>query len=146
VKGIDPVLREAEPLITRPFYFGVTGSAAGEANLIPFPNATNEGISLPYIAFDFQGRLKQPSNLALPHDVIVPIAKGSVIYPQDNPATPESMDFAEVIETPKGNYMNNPAIRIDWLTGRARVVRPRIAYEQVNGRYNMDYGDKGPQQ
>ena len=139
------MLREQEPLITRPFYFGDDSSPAAKANKIPFPNATSDPISLPYIAFDFQGRLKQPSNVALPHDVIVPIAKGSVVYPQDNPANVDSLDFAEVIETPKGNYTNNPSIRIDWLTGRARVIRPRLSYETANGRYNMDYGDKGPE-
>ena len=61
------------------------------------------------------------------HDVIVPIAKGSIIYPQDDPKKREDgpyLEAAEVIETPKGNATNNPSIRIDWLTGRVRVVRP----------------------
>lgn len=134
--AINAASRELVPLVDRPFYYGDPASPAGRANLIPFPNATNTPIPLPYIAFDFQGRLKQPANMALPHDVIVPISKGSVVYPQEDPAVLAQGDLAaaEVIETPKGNYTNNPCIRIDWLTGRARVVRPE----------KMDYADRGP--
>jgi prepilin-type N-terminal cleavage/methylation domain-containing protein len=128
--------RRDEPLISRPFFFGDNSSPANKAHLIPFPNATNAPIPLPYIAFDFQGRLKQPPNMSLPHDVIIPISKGSVVYPQEDPAlvAQGNLAAAEVIETPKGNYTNNPCIRIDWLTGRARVVRPE----------KMDYADRGP--
>lgn len=146
-KALNVTSFKNEPLITRPFYFGDISNPAGSANLIPFPNATNQGIPLPYIAFDFQGRLKAPSNMSLAHDVIVPIAKGSVVYPQEDPEQVRqgNLDAAEVIETPKGNYTNNPSIRIDWLTGRARVIRPRLSYEVANERQNMEYGDKGPE-
>jgi prepilin-type N-terminal cleavage/methylation domain-containing protein len=84
--------------------------------LIPFPTATNQSIPLPCIAFDFQGRLKQTD------DVVLPIARGSIIYPQEQ--NPNSMDSPEVIESPKGGTTNNPSIRIDWLTGRARTQLP----------------------
>jgi prepilin-type N-terminal cleavage/methylation domain-containing protein len=117
------------PLFHRPFFFGDT-SSSGKGNLIPFPHATNTGspnpIQMAYIAFDFQGRLKHPANALVAHDVIVPVAKGSIVYPQDDPEKLKNgnLDPAEVIETPKGNATNNPCIRIDWLTGRARVVQP----------------------
>lgn len=130
--------RLEQPLFTRPFFFG-DGTSAGSRDLIPFPNATNKSIQMAFIAFDFQGRLKQPSNAGapwMPHDVIVPIAKGSIIYPQEdknNPNAATRLDPAEVIETPRGNSTNNPSIRIDWLTGRARVVLPE----------KMDYADLG---
>ena len=123
-------VRTNTTLFDRPFFFGDTANDAGRANLIPFPQATNKiapsPIQMAYIAFDFQGRLKRPANAPELHDVIVPIAKGSIIYPQDDPDKLENgnLDPAEVIETPKGNATNNPSIRIDWLTGRARVVRP----------------------
>lgn len=122
-----------ETIFNRPFFFGDVGA---KANLIPFPTATNTPIAMPYIAFDFQGRLKQPPNISVPQDVIVPIAKGSIVYPQEDKtaANAENLQAAEVIETPKGNYTNNPSIRIDWLTGRARVIRPE----------KMDYADRGP--
>lgn len=83
---------------------------------IPFPAATNLPIPMACIAFDYQGRLKQMD------DVVLPIARGSIIYPQEQ--KPDSLESPEVIETPKGNYTNNPAIRIDWLTGRARMELP----------------------
>jgi prepilin-type N-terminal cleavage/methylation domain-containing protein len=126
-------LRTNVTLFNRAFYFG-DGSDLGRPNLIPFPLATNKiapsPIQMAYIAFDFQGRLKHPANAPELHDVIVPIAKGSIVYPQEDPAKREvgNLDPAEVIETPKGNATNNPSIRIDWLTGRARVVVP----EKVN--------------
>lgn len=117
-------------LFNRPFFFGEATPTA-KANLIPFPHATNSTppnpIQMAYIAFDFQGRLKHPANALVAHDIIVPVAKGSIVYPQDDPEKLKNgpyLEPAEVIETPKGNATNNPSIRIDWLTGRARVVRP----------------------
>src|SRR5688572_11970166 len=115
-------VRQNQTLFDRPFFFGDVTSA-GKRHLIPFPNATNNPIPMAFIAFDFQGRLKQPANVLAPHDVIVPIAKGSLVYGQDTSGKP-LLEVPEVIETPRGNATNNPLIRIDWLTGRARVVRP----------------------
>jgi hypothetical protein len=83
---------------------------------IPFPNLNGQEIELPCIAFDYQGRLTQSE------DIVLPIAKGSIVFPQEQKA--DSLDAPEVIETPKGNFTNNPAIRIDWLTGRARTIKP----------------------
>lgn len=146
--GLNPVARENQTLVNRPFFFGDDSTVAASANLIPFPTATSPRIPLPYIAFDFQGRLKQPANVFLPHDVIVPISKGSIVYPQENPdpaqASAAGLRAAEVIETPKGNYTNNPCIRIDWLTGRARVVRPKLPNEDLSDSQYMDYADRGP--
>jgi hypothetical protein len=109
VRSAEPE-RLKETLFNRPLIHG----------LIPFPTATNKAIPLPYIAFDYQGRLTQTD------DVIIPIARGSVVYPQDQKEklAAGSLEHAEAIETPKGNATNNPSIRIDWLTGRARMVRP----------------------
>ena len=98
--------RLGQPIATRPL----------PHELIPFPNATNQAIPMACIAFDYQGRLKQMD------DVVLPIARGSIIFPQDQKI--DSLEAPEVIETPKGNYTNNPAIRIDWLTGRARSQQP----------------------
>lgn len=102
---------------------------------LPFPTATSpKRIKLPYIAFDYQGRLYQ-KGLRVPEDVIVPIVKGSIVYPQEqrDNLLAGSLEAAEVIETPKGNATNNPSIRIDWLTGRARMVRPeKVDYVRLN--------------
>lgn len=98
--------RKQMPLAIRPF----------ELTKIPFPRATNDLIDLHVLAFDYQGRLTQPE------DAIIPISRGSLVFPQDQ--NTNSLEAAEVIETPKNNYTNNPVIRVDWLTGRARVVQP----------------------
>jgi prepilin-type N-terminal cleavage/methylation domain-containing protein len=96
---------------------------------IPFPTASDKSIKLPVLAFDYQGRLvafDMQGRARKAEDFVVPIVKGSIEYPQESrdPTKRNSLDPAEVIETPKGNYTNNPIIRIDWLTGRARSVRP----------------------
>jgi prepilin-type N-terminal cleavage/methylation domain-containing protein len=132
--------RTDQTLFNRPFFFGDV-SSAGKKHLLPFPNATNIPIPMAFIAFDFQGRLKQPANVSAMHDVIVPIAKGSIVYAQDAAGAP-LLQVPEVIETPKGNATNNPAIRIDWLTGRARVVRVKMPNEDVSGVQYMNLLDK----
>jgi prepilin-type N-terminal cleavage/methylation domain-containing protein len=111
--------RSQQTLFTRPL---------PHALLQPFPFPTADSkvkVPLPYIAFDYQGRLFQ-KDLPAGEDVFLPIVKGSIVYPQEDKAKVKagSMEAAEVIETPKGNSTNNPAIQIDWLTGRARMVRP----------------------
>jgi len=110
--------RAVIPLAKRPFSYVD----------IPFPTATSKQIKLPVLAFDYQGRLVAFDSQGRPRqaeDFVIPIVKGSIEYPQDSrdPNDRTSLKPAEVIETPKGNYTNNPAIRIDWLTGRARSIR-----------------------
>jgi prepilin-type N-terminal cleavage/methylation domain-containing protein len=112
--------RSQQALFTRPLQHGP----------FPFPTASSKiTVPLPYIAFDYQGRLYQ-RGLTTGEDIILPIVKGSIVYPQEDKEKLRagSMEAAEVIETPKGNATNNPSIRLDWLTGRARMVRP----EKVN--------------
>lgn len=110
------LVRSQQPMSTRPFFY--------DERKFPFPTEKDTPISLPYIAFDYQGRLTRME------DVMVPISKGAVLYPQDSrdKIKQASLEPAEVVETPKNNYTNNPVIRIDWITGRARVIRP----EKVN--------------
>jgi prepilin-type N-terminal cleavage/methylation domain-containing protein len=110
--------RAITPLAKRPFTYV----------RIPFPTATDTPVKMPVIAFDYQGRLVAFDENDRPRqaeDFILPISKGSIVYPQESRSQGivVSRDPAEVIETPKGNYTNNPVIRIDWLTGRARSVR-----------------------
>jgi prepilin-type N-terminal cleavage/methylation domain-containing protein len=95
---------------------------------IPFPTPTGKVIKLPVIAFDYQGRFvlfNGEGKKRNPEDFIIPIVKGSIIYPQEaRGAANNNLQPAEVIETPKNNYTNAPVIRIDWLTGRARSIKP----------------------
>jgi prepilin-type N-terminal cleavage/methylation domain-containing protein len=121
---MDDAKRSQQTLFMRPF----------RQALFPFPTVNTivkDPIPMPYIAFDFQGRLAQRNivngqTATLTEDIIVPITKGSIVYPQEDKAKLQagSLEAAEVIETPKGNATNNPSIHIDWLTGRARMVRP----------------------
>jgi len=110
--------RRIIPVVQRPFSY----------QRIPFPTVRDQPLLLPVIAFDYQGRLVttdgQGKNRAA-EDVVLPVVKGSIIYPQEGrvQAKRESLDPAEIIETPRGNFTNNPVIRVDWLTGRARSIR-----------------------
>ena len=90
---------------------------------VPFPRETNELVSLPCIAFDYRGALVGPDpEKPRRVDEILTLTKGSLILPRS--PTTEQPQFnmpVEIIETPKSNSVNNPKIRIDWITGRARM-------------------------
>lgn len=99
---------------------------------LPFPNATNAPVSVPYIAFNSQGQLISEDEKDLQgnhlqyHEAVIPLARGSVFYPRDANGVP-IMGVADVVETPPLNSISNyNNIRIDWLTGRARVERREI--------------------
>ncbi len=87
----------------------------------PFPLATNTMVmSLPYIEFDYQGRL------ASQKDEIIPLARGSIFYARDNNGQfiPQPADVRE--DPPNNSVTIYNHIHIDWLTGRARVERQEI--------------------
>jgi prepilin-type N-terminal cleavage/methylation domain-containing protein len=96
------------------------------ATNLPFPLETTVAASgtrrwpaLPYIAFNYLGQL------ASGRDELIPLARGSVAYRRDASKNPQP-GLPSVLETPVGNSTNNMTynvIRIDWLTGRARVER-----------------------
>lgn len=86
---------------------------------IPFPLARSKPrIDLQCIAFDFQGRLLTKG------DELIPITKASVIPLSNDGGKTYQFAPVEVIETPRNNWTNNPVVRIDWLTGRARTELP----------------------
>jgi prepilin-type N-terminal cleavage/methylation domain-containing protein len=97
-------------------------------NNIPFPS---EGASsppyvwLPYIAFNHLGQLIEnpfkPPNAE--SDEFIPVARGSVSFPRvDGVVT--NTEPATIAESPPGNSTNNfMLVRIDRLTGRARVEK-----------------------
>lgn len=91
-------------------------------NNIPFPStdtAVTGGpyVWLPYIAFNHQGQLLSGQ------DEFIPVTKGSVNYPRDaNRVATQSPP--SITETKPGDSTNAfVLIRIDWLTGRARVEK-----------------------
>jgi hypothetical protein len=95
--------------------------------LLPFPNARSEGFALPYIAFNAQGQLISQ------RDEIVAIAKGSVfpirrsdgsvaLQPPDwqlNPPVNRNLQ-------PRTQTNSYQFVRVNWLTGRARVELPEF--------------------
>jgi hypothetical protein len=97
------------------------------ANFIPFPSANvfyNSSVnppyaSLPYIAFDYLGRLTSG------RDELIPLAQGSVLHARD-PQTKRPLPNAPLAdERPPGSSTNIGfnLIHVDWLTGRARLDR-----------------------
>jgi prepilin-type N-terminal cleavage/methylation domain-containing protein len=92
-------------------------------NTVPFPlatNAVNTNNVLPYIGFDYLGRLVTQL------DEYIPLARGSIFPGRDAfgnfTATP-----ADVVESPANNSINmSNVVHIDWLTGRARIERQDV--------------------
>lgn len=98
--------------------------------LIPFPHATNTPVLMPCIAFNSRGQLisedEDPDGAHRYHEAVIPLASGSVFYAR-NPDGTLKKDLADPVETPPGNSQSNyHNIRIDWLTGRARLERREI--------------------
>ncbi len=88
---------------------------------LPFPTETNATVRLPYIAFDYSGRLISEGNYG---DAYIPLVKGSVGYGL-NPVTKlpqlDTVNPSDIIENPTGNStdVSYNVIHIDALTGRA---------------------------
>lgn len=99
-------------------------------NSIPFPMSTNNlpNIYLPYIAFNHLGQLVDAADNLVSDDELIPLALGSVAVPRDpNTKQPLTTSLPTVTETPIGNATNQfNLVRIDKVTGRARIVRQEI--------------------
>lgn len=90
-------------------------------NNIPFPSAeASQTIELPFIAFNHLGQLVSG------HDEFIPLARGTIGHSY----SPEKVPLANppfIEERPPGNSINSfNLVRIDWLTGRARVERQEV--------------------
>ena len=106
--------------------FQVYGFA--HTNSIPFPSEdtprfspNNPYVTVPYIAFDYMGRLVSG------RDEIIPLAKGNVLFAHDSNRNP--LPAPPVFnEQPPGNALSNTfnIVYIDWLTGRARAIQQEV--------------------
>ena len=77
---------------------------------------------LPYIGFDGNGRL-----LGRTADIGIPLTLGSVFLYKDATGETNQVGDPDVIETPPGNWINNfVRLRINWITGRAKIERPEL--------------------
>jgi prepilin-type N-terminal cleavage/methylation domain-containing protein len=124
-------------LIFAPYKFSFTLNAATAADpysrpfgwiTLPFPTSKSEPFFLPCIAFNGQGQL------SLPRDEIITLAQGSVFLPR-NPNGTVAMGVADVQLNPPINSRLSPLtqtnnyefVRINWLTGRAKMEVPDFA-------------------
>jgi len=77
-------------------------------------------ISVPYIAFDYMGRLVSQ------RDEIIPLAVGGVNFAHDADRNPV-MALPTFGEQPPGNATNSyNLVYVDWLTGRARALQQEV--------------------
>ncbi len=113
-------IQDPPPPATANRVFRVPGFSV--TNSIPFPSADAAAIgppyvSVPYIAFDFQGRLVPGV------DEYIPLARGSVSFAR-NADKSVARAVPTIKESPPGNSTNAfSIIHIDWLTGRARLEK-----------------------
>jgi prepilin-type N-terminal cleavage/methylation domain-containing protein len=87
---------------------------------LPFPNSRSARLAefrLPYIAFNAQGQLTSE------RDEIIPLARGSIFYPK-NASGQYTTAPADVQLTPPNQEFQ--FVRINWLTGRAKVEVPEF--------------------
>lgn len=106
-------------------------------NSVPFPSEDAQSyapyVSLPYLAFNHRGQLtydgvKSATETEIPvkTDELIPVARGSVSYARD--ANKVAIQGSpSITEQPPGNSTNNfVLVRIDALTGRARVEKQEL--------------------
>jgi prepilin-type N-terminal cleavage/methylation domain-containing protein len=105
------------PETNRPFKF----------HSFPFPTVAGSSNFLPHVAFDSKGSLLafDINGNRIYHDEVINLARASILVQRD-PGTGNVIEF-DVRESPPNNSRDDyNRIRIDGLTGRARVERPQI--------------------
>jgi prepilin-type N-terminal cleavage/methylation domain-containing protein len=87
---------------------------------IPFPLASSQNRIVPYVVFNYLGQLASGS------DETIPLVRGSIFYHRDANGQLDRQ-AADVLENPAGNSISvSNHLRIDWLTGRARVEQAQL--------------------
>jgi len=96
---------------------------------IPFPTEKSPQVWMPYLAFDYMGRLiSETADGASFHHAYIPLAQGSVSYSLDPatktpliPSTASPVQPSDITENPPGNStsISYNVIDINPLTGRA---------------------------
>ncbi len=90
----------------------------------PFPTEDAPELRLPYVAFNPQGRMFYEGGVepVLAGEAI-PLVRGSVFYPRDGAGRYDWRAAPDIALAQRGDT-NRMEVRVDWLTGRARVFRP----------------------
>lgn len=87
-------------------------------------------VMLPYIAFDYMGRLVRldPRGNQLPaENQIIPLTKGNALFTRDRTTKEALPALPTFAEQPPGNFTNAyNLVSIDWLTGRARGIQQEV--------------------
>jgi len=87
-------------------------------NAFPFPDSPSAPFMLPYIAFNPYGQLTSQ------RDEVIPLAKGQITFARDE-AGNFTRSAPDVQLIPPGTGTNDfQYVRINWLTGRARIESP----------------------
>ncbi|HMP84873.1 MAG TPA: prepilin-type N-terminal cleavage/methylation domain-containing protein [Verrucomicrobiota bacterium] len=114
-------------IATNKFNYGLSqpylpnGVPPFQTNAFPFPAANSPVFMLPYIGFDYQGRVIGG------RDAILPVARGGIMYNRDANGNLVAPFTADALENPPFNSVTlSNHVRVDWLTGRARVERQEI--------------------
>ena len=96
------------------------------ASYIPFPTEQSPGVPLPYLAFDYTGRLISEYDGVNYHHAYIPLAQGTVGYGHDanKQPTPTAVLPGDITETPAGNStsISYNVIDVDPLSGRAKLM------------------------
>lgn len=101
-------------------------------NRLPFPTSRGVVDWFPYVAFNPQGQclpIINPATGATPitgtNDVLIRLAAGSIMYTRD-PVTREVLGWTVQEVPPDNSNISSNVIRIDWLTGRAKLERADV--------------------
>lgn len=90
----------------------------------PFPTEDSPELRLPYVAFNPQGRMYYEGGVEpVLAGESIPLLRGSVFYPRDNLDRYDLRSPPDLALSQRGDT-NRMEVRVDWLTGRARVHRP----------------------
>jgi prepilin-type N-terminal cleavage/methylation domain-containing protein len=128
-QGTEGYLTEWKTLPEKTF-FGTNQFLIGaipQYKFFRFPFSRSMDETLPYIAFDAEGRLvtlsDDGSKSVLPgDDISIEVARGAILYARDNNGVVTGFDLQEI---PPFNSTNN-IIHIDALTGRAEWIKPQL--------------------
>jgi prepilin-type N-terminal cleavage/methylation domain-containing protein len=113
------------------FSFDYANTPSPGSPVIPFPQentlrntARNPYVVLPYIAFDYMGRLA--SNQGKGQGAILPLTRGGVSFAHDTNKKP-TQGLPTFSEQPIGNTTNGfNIVYVDTITGRARSLQQEV--------------------
>lgn len=93
---------------------------------VPFPTDRSPELLLPGIAFNAQGQVQYTTGVVpIEPGEAIPLTRGSILYPRDPSGQYTVPDVVDILARSYASNYNY--IRIDWLTGRARVEQPEVS-------------------